>query len=250
MLMKPVGCVFSSHKAVQRASGGAQAPVTKMKTQAMNKTFVEDRLERSAWPDWLGRLTKIPVLFCALALPLFGCKTETPLTGKEMTPYGTVKLREGDTVVISFPGSPTLNATQQIRPDGKIALQLVGEVTAAGKTPAELEKELLSVYDAQLVLKQVSVALQSAAYPVFVTGSVVHPGRIMADRPISDLEAIMEAGGFDPAKANMTSVVILRREEGQLKHYVRNLKKVLEGNSGKLFYLRPSDIIYVPERAF
>jgi hypothetical protein len=48
----------------------------------------------------------------------------------------------------------------------------------------------------------------------------------------------------------MTSVVILRHEEGQLKHYVRNLKRVLEGKSGKLFYLRPADIIYVPERAF
>jgi polysaccharide export outer membrane protein len=221
-----------------------------MKTQPMNKTFTRNRPEESAWPNWLKRLTQLSVLVCAVVIPLSGCRTETPLTGKEMTPYGTVKLREGDTVVISFPGSPGLNATQQIRPDGRIALQLVGEVAAAGKTPAELEKELLNAYDAQLVLKQVSVALQSSAYPVYVTGSVVRPGRILADRPISDLEAIMEAGGFDPAKANMTSVVILRREEGQLKHYVRNLKRLLEGKSSKLFYLKPSDIIYLPERAF
>jgi len=39
----------------------------------------------------------------------------------------------------------------------------------------------------------------------------------MADRPISDLEAIMEAGGFDPAKADMRNVIIFRHENGQVK---------------------------------
>jgi polysaccharide biosynthesis/export protein len=126
---------------------------------------------------------------------------------------------------------------------------LVGELTALGKTPAELEKEILELYKSQLVLKEVSVSLQSSTFPVFVTGSVVRPGKVAADRPISALEAVMEAGGFDPAKANMKRVVVLRIHEGQLKHYILNLKRVLDGKNKQLFYLRPSDIVFVPEKA-
>ncbi len=150
----------------------------------------------------------------------------------------------------TFPGSPDLNTAQRIRRDGKIDMKTVGEIQAAGKTPKELEKEILKLYEKDLVLKEVSVILQASSYPVFVTGSVMHPGKLMAERPISALEAVMEAGGFDNAKANMRRVVVLRTEEGQLKRYVLDLKSVLDGRSKQLFYLRPSDIVYVPEKAF
>jgi polysaccharide biosynthesis/export protein len=191
-------------------------------------------------------------LVCTLVVILTGCTTPkpTPLTEKELTPYGSVKLREGDVVVLTFPGSPNLNTTQPVRRDGKIAPPLVAEVEAVGKTPAELEKEVLKLYEPVLVTKEVIVTVQSSAYPVFVTGAVLKPGKIVTDRPISALEAIMEAGGFNLARANMKGVVVIRQEAGQVQHYVLNLKPVLEGNSKSLFYLRPSDIIFVPERLF
>jgi len=50
-------------------------------------------------------------------------------------------LREGDSVRITFPGAPNLNIVEQIKRDGKIALQLVGEVQAAGLTAKQLENE-------------------------------------------------------------------------------------------------------------
>ena len=156
----------------------------------------------------------------------------------------------GDVLVITFSGSPNLNTTQAIRRDGKIALPLVGELTAAGKTPADLEKEVLKLYEPQLVTKEVFVNLQSSAYPVFVSGAVIKPGKILCDRPMSALEAIMEAGGFDLTRANMKGVVVVREEAGRLKHYVLNLKLVFEGKSKQVFYVRPSDIIFVPEKSF
>ncbi len=196
-------------------------------------------------------LAKWLALTCSIVVSLSGCATtETPLFEADQVPYSSAKLREGNIVAISFPGSPNLNTSQTIRSDGKIELQLVGELTAAGKTPTELEKDILDRYASQLVLKQVTVVVQSSAYPVFVTGSVMHPGRVMVDRPILVLEAIMEAGGFDNTKANMRRVVVLRHEEGQLKHYTLDLKRVLEAKSQQLFYLRPFDIVYIPEKVF
>jgi protein involved in polysaccharide export with SLBB domain len=57
-----------------------------------------------------------------------------PQTGANSSPQTTV-LRQGDTVKVTFPGSPNLNQTEQVRLDGKISLPLVGDVQAAGQTP-------------------------------------------------------------------------------------------------------------------
>jgi len=47
-------------------------------------------------------------------------------------------------------------------------------------------------------------------------------GKIMSDRPITALEAIMEAGGFDYTKANLKAVTVIRTENGQTEHHKLN----------------------------
>ena len=202
-------------------------------------------------PNWFKALAKLSVLLCVVVAPLSGCETPEKISPEDSTPYSSVKLTEGDTLSITFPGSPDLNTAQRIRRDGKIDMKTVGEIQAAGKTPKELEKDILKLYEKDIPLKEVSVILQSTSYPVYVSGSVMHPGKIMAERPISALEAIMEAGGFDNAKANLKKVVVIRKEEDRPpKHYKLNLKDELTGKSKQVFYLRPNDIVYVPEKVF
>ena len=58
----------------------------------------------------------------------------------------------------------------------------------------------------------------------------------------------MEAGGFDMTRANMDAVTVIRMEEGKTKNYVLNLKAVIDGKSHDPFYLKPSDIVHVPEK--
>jgi protein involved in polysaccharide export with SLBB domain len=77
---------------------------------------------------------------------------------------------------------------------------------------------------------------------------VLRPGKVLSDHPISALEAVMEAGGFDYTKANLRDVVVIRREGNVMKNYKLNLKAVLQGKQSEPFYLKPADIIYVPER--
>jgi polysaccharide export outer membrane protein len=197
-----------------------------------------------------ARILVAGVFTLTLVTFVAGCRTpiNTAALQKAAQREGTFTLREGDVVKISFPGAPKLDTTQPIRRDGKIALEMVGEVKAVDLTPGELEKVLLQLYSAQLVTKSVMVTVVSSTYPVFVTGAVLRPGKILSDHPISALEAIMEAGGFDYAKANLRRVVVLRQEGDQTKHYTIDLKLVLDGKSSQPFYLKPSDIVYVPER--
>lgn len=183
---------------------------------------------------------------------IFGCRTpdfqQVDLNRAPEKPEPIV-LREGDVLRVAFPGAPNLNTPPQpIRRDGRIALPLIGEVVAAGKTPSELEKQLINLYSGQLVIKEVNVSMEASSFSVYVTGAVLKPGRVDSNRPITALEAIMEAGGFDYSKANLKEVTVTRTTQGHVDHYTLNLKRVLEGKDAEPFYLKPSDIVYVPER--
>jgi polysaccharide export outer membrane protein len=199
---------------------------------------------------FVRRLKQLAPGLVVLALAA-GCQTQPPrLTAAKQSANVTeiITLREGDVLKISFPGSANLNTTQQIRRDGMISMPLVGEVKAVGKTPAGLETDLIDLYSTQLLSKQVTVEVQSSSFPVYVSGSVLRPGKVMSDHPITALEAVMEAGGFDYTKANLKGVTIIRHEGNSTRNYSVNLKRVVDGKSSESFYLKPGDIVIVPER--
>ena len=199
---------------------------------------------------------KLAALIFATVLAFTGCTTVSDqsfskvLQAEEQAKLHLLVLREGDTIRISFPAMTTANleTTQQIRRDGKIVLALVGEVTAAGLTPEELQAKLSDLYAPQISSKEVLVTVQSSAFPVYVIGAVAHGGKVMADHPLNALEAIMESGGFDFTTANTKKVKVIRNENGVMKNYTVNLKTILDGQDSQPFYLKPSDIVYVPER--
>ena len=188
-----------------------------------------------------------------LALVLSGCDTipanAVDAAADESNREAEVLvLHEGDDVRISFPGAPNLDSTQRVRTDGRITLSIVGEVVAAGLTPSELEQKLLELYASDLVSKEVSVTVISSNFTVFVTGAVLSPGKITSDHPLSALEAVMEAGGFDMTRADMQAVRVVRIHEGVTRNFVVNLKSALEGGQSRPFHLKRSDIVYVPEK--
>jgi polysaccharide biosynthesis/export protein len=196
----------------------------------------------------------------AVLLAVSGCQTQhdafekMPALSKNSSTNAisgqseAITLRAGDTVKISFPGAPTLDTTQQILRDGTIVLPLTGEAKAAGLTPTQLGQEVTKLYASQLTVKEVVVTLVSSTFSVYVTGAVLKPGEVDSDRPISALEAIMKAGGFDYTKANLKDVKVIRQENSQEQHFTLNLRAAMQGDSSKPFYLKPSDIIYVPEK--
>jgi len=157
----------------------------------------------------------------------------------------TMVLAPGDEITISFLGAPELNTTQTIRRDGKITLQMLGEVTAFGKTARELQAELLGKYAPQLQVKEVSVVITSPA-PVFVSGAVNDGGQLNMERPITVLEAVMAAGGFNEKEAKLENVMVVRHRKGKWHGYAIDATEVLAGQEENVFYLEPMDIVYVP----
>jgi protein involved in polysaccharide export with SLBB domain len=185
-----------------------------------------------------------------LVLLLVGCqggKTNLKPTETKRAPVARVTLGPGDMIDVKFFYNPELNESQTVRPDGKISLQLVGEVSVYGKTPAELRQELMMLYKPELKRTEIAVIVRSFYdRRVFVGGEVKTPGLIPMPGPLTALEAIMQAGGFDPRTARVSNVVIIRDKDGKRYGGTLDFGKTLNGKEIQPFYLEPNDIVYVP----
>lgn len=181
------------------------------------------------------------------AVLLCGCKSFPPsnFPAEFSTPPEATQLMPGDEIEIAFLGAADLNTTQVIRRDGGITLKLLGDVQAAGRTPQQLQKELIGRYTPQLQVKELSITLKSPP-PVFVSGAVRAPGRVDMKFPITVLDAIMLAGGFDEEWAEIRQVFVIRNENGTHRTYAVNFGGLLKGGAKvRAFYLKPFDTVYV-----
>lgn len=196
----------------------------------------------------------------AVAIALAGCQSPRPFSDLPGVPpappgpgaanYTTNVLAEGDVVGITFQYSTNFNAIQKIGLDGMLTLESAGALKAAGKTPEQLQGDVAQAYGPKVKGDVVTVKLVAAAASVYVCGAVVHPGRVPMEHPMTVLEAVIEAGGFDQYRAQLSGTTVLRITDGRQKTYAVNLKHVLQGNDPTPFYLAPSDIVYVPARVF
>ncbi len=196
--------------------------------------------------------------FCTLAfvLALTGCQQPNSQMGDvggtpvATSPYTSTKLGEGDTLRVAYEGDTNMNAVVKVQLDGTITLPLIGTFKAAGLTPEELRTALMARYKTLLSVNEITVTLLSASASVYVSGAVLKPGRIPLDRPMTALEAVMEAGGFDSRRAKGGSVSVIRKEGDKQRHFTLNLKSALAGEDPNPFFVQPYDIIHVPEKTF
>ena len=189
----------------------------------------------------------------ALCVWVTGCQTqsspEAPVYPGTAA-YATNNLLEGDVVNIAFQYSTNFNTIQRIGLDGKLNLQGIGLVQAAGKTTQQLQNDLTSLYQGQVKDDPVTIKIVTAEAAIYVAGAVTRPGKIALERPMTVLEAVMEAGGYDPYRADLSNVLVLRVENGHQKNYRVNLRRVLRGQEDAPFYVKPFDVIQVATKTF
>ncbi len=111
-------------------------------------------------------------------------------------------LRAGDSIRVDFSGTPTpMQAVgpTDIKGDGTIHFEYIGDVQAAGLTPGELEKVLQAKYIPEY-FTHLNVTVTPTARFFYVEGEVNGStgGRIMYSGPITVTRAIAAAGDFNP----------------------------------------------------
>lgn len=181
-----------------------------------------------------------------------------------------------DEIEVKFANQPSLNEVVKVRPDGKISLNWVKTVEAEGKTPEQLESDLIERYRAFLRRPELVVIMRTftatrvdvngttlrrgfedlhpmvavkshSLLQVYVGGEVARPGVFNYRSPLTALQLIIEAGGQRPT-GEMRSVIIIRKAAGEEPLLLRRDLQAdrVSGDTSDI-YLRPYDVVIVPK---
>jgi polysaccharide biosynthesis/export protein len=171
----------------------------------------------------------------------------TPANSAAKPHDDTFVIGNDDVLAINVWKEPDISRSIPVRSDGKISLPLVGEVQAAGLTPAKLEKEISNRLKNYISEPEVTVMVQQVNSQKFnILGQVVKPGSYLLANSPTVLDAIALAGGFrDFAKKK--SIYVLRQGPSGESRLPFNYKEVSQGkNMSQNVKLEPGDTIIVP----
>ena len=180
-----------------------------------------------------------PLRFCIALLLLLGCAP-----GRNLPPVpsgsGEYRLGPGDAVRLITFGEDGLTGEFHVSDAGTIAMPLLGNVRAAGLTPAELETSIAGKLKDAKLLRDPSVSVEVSAYrPIFVLGEVNKPGQYPYQPGMTVVTAAAVAGGFT-YRAIEDYASVVRTVDGH----------AVEGKAMRQTYLQPGDVVTVFERRF
>jgi polysaccharide biosynthesis/export protein len=195
----------------------------------------------------------LSVLYFASNIYAGGAASEAlaqPSNEHQLTQLADYRFSPGDVIEVKYYYNSEMNEVLQIRPDGKIALPLIGDVDIDGKTVAAASRHIEELYVPHLKTPKVTIHIKTyAAQKVYVGGEVLRPGVVSLSSRLTLLGAIMEAGGGKPTAS--LSIAVLIRTSGDSSE----IKKIpLKGQDGQLtkeamtLLLRPYDVVLLPEK--
>jgi len=162
----------------------------------------------------------------------------------------------GDQLNVSVWKNPDLSVAVPVRPDGKISTPLVGDVLAAGYTPAQLAERLtmeLADYIRNPKVTVIINAPHSSAYlnRVRITGAVGQPRSLMYRKGMRVLDIVLDSGGLTDFADGNDAKLYRENTEAIVEAYPIYIDDILSGkNLESNFELQPGDMITVPERSF
>ena len=136
-----------------------------------------------------------------------------------------------------------------VRPDGRISLPLIGDITAVGRTAAQLSEDISAKLKEYKENPQVSIVVKEVnSYAIYVLGEVVKPGKYPLRSKTTLLQAITIASGFTQTAARNKIVVFRFAKDGggQIKMKASYDDIVLRDGSNQNIELKPGDQIVVP----
>lgn len=203
----------------------------------------------------MNRLRQVGII--AVALLVSGCES-LPAPVADDRPYANVeeyRIGIDDRVQVTVWRNPELSVTAPVRPDGRISVPLIGDVVVGGRTPVEVAESIkgkLALYIRDPNVTVIVTELRSHEFlsRVRVTGAVRTPRSIPYRQGMTVLDVVLEAGGVnDFASANRTK--LYRKGKDKMEVFDIELDDILnKGQLGSNLFLRPGDVITVPERLF
>ena len=204
----------------------------------------------------MRRVLAVAIVLC-LALPSAAVRAadppnNTPLDEIDWSQTPEYRLVPGDELALNFgpreAREDDLVRAAVVRPDGRITVFPIGDVVAAGRTPLELQTELIRLLAGEMRQPRVVVEVtRFAGNQIHVLGRVKKPGSLPATSLPTLLAAIAEAGGFEDDAARGSVVVMHRVGLGSVSVARVRADRLLR--RGGDVPLSRYDIVYVPRSA-
>jgi polysaccharide biosynthesis/export protein len=153
-----------------------------------------------------------------------------------------------DVLAINVWKEPEITRSVPVRSDGKISLPLVGELTASGQTPLQLEQEITKRLQSYISEPEVTVIVtDSKSQKVNILGMVVRPGAYLLTSSTTVLDAIAMAGGFKDFAKQKSIYVLRHAPDGTQKRILFNYKEVIKGKDpDQNIRLQTGDTVVIP----
>lgn len=151
-----------------------------------------------------------------------------------------------DRVIVDVYGAPDLSRSAQVDAGGNLALPLIGNIAASGRTSAQLADVVASRLRGKYVRDpKVTVTVDTFNQMVTVDGQVANPGMYPVSGRMTLIRAVASARGLT-ADANADFVVVFREVSGKKYAALYSLKAIREGQ-----YIDPelyaNDVVTVGE---
>ena len=189
-----------------------------------------------------GKRLFVLLIFLTVIVPPAGAAdTAMQATGQDYT------IGPGDVLEVSVWKEESLTKLRTVLPDGKITFPLIGEVTAGGRTVAELKKEIETRLARFVPDPVLSVGVQQMnSLMIYVVGRVNNPGRFVLNTTVDVLQALAMAGGLN-SFASRGQIKVFRKQDGKTKIFDFDYDDVVEGkNLEQNIPLMRDDVIVVP----
>jgi polysaccharide export outer membrane protein len=151
-----------------------------------------------------------------------------------------------DMLHISVWKEPDLTQSLPVRPDGKISLPLLNDVTAAGLTPTQLADSITTKLKKFMSDPRVTVVVTAMnSQKIYILGEVLHPGTTILQPNMTVLQALATAGFTQ--FANTKGIYLLRNDNGKQQKIAVHYRELIKGESvAQNLSLKPGDTIVVP----
>ena len=169
----------------------------------------------------------------------------TAMTPKDLNDY---VIGSEDVLAVNVWKEPEVSRAVVVRSDGKISLPLLGDIQAAGATPKQLQVEIARGLASFISDPEVAVMVQTSNSKRYsILGQVGHPGSTSLTGPMTVLDAVAAAGGFQTF-AKRKKVYILRTgPDGRVQRISFNYPEVIKNKHPEQnIQLQARDIIIVP----
>ena len=190
------------------------------------------------------------LLLIAAMLAAVGCQPPDHVVMPRLTSIDAAGylINPGDVLEVRFYRTPELNVFVPVRGDGRIQLDLVGEIAVAGRAPEPVARELERLYSRELEAPRIAVLLQKFGAEVYVGGEVKAPSRVTVGSGLTALQAIDAAGGFVD-RSMISWVILIRRTPTTYEGTRLALQRAVSGEDPSTdVELQAGDIIEVPKK--